>query len=149
LDAACQITVREANAGDVLKPATAWIAPGDRHMVVESGGDGLRIGLEDGLPENSCRPSADVLFRSAAAVLDGRVLAVVLTGMGCDGLRGCREIRARGGSVVVQDEKTSIVWGMPGHVAEAGLAEEILPLDQIAPAIVRRVIPKRPSNRDD
>ncbi len=108
-------------------------------MTLVRGTDGIRIALNEEPPENSCRPSVDVLFRSVAQAYDGRVLGVVLTGMGQDGLRGCREIRTLGGAVLVQDESTSVVWGMPGTVAGAGLADEILPPDAIAPAILRHI----------
>jgi two-component system chemotaxis response regulator CheB len=93
--------------------------------------------LTQGPLENHCRPAADVLFRSAARVYGSGVIAVVLTGMGSDGLNGCRIVREQGGSVLVQDQATSTVWGMPGAVANAGLANKILPLDAIAPEIVR------------
>jgi two-component system chemotaxis response regulator CheB len=108
-------------------------------MVVERSAAGYQIGLNQGPLENSCRPAADVLFRSASELYGAGVLAVVMTGMGQDGLHGCEAVRERGGQVFVQDEKSSIVWGMPGFVAEAGLADEILPLNQLAPAIVRTV----------
>jgi two-component system chemotaxis response regulator CheB len=88
-------------------------------------------------PENHCRPAVDVLFRTAVAVYGGRVLAVVLTGMGADGLAGCRLIREHGGAVLAQDAATSAVWGMPGAVAQAGLAQRILPIQAIAPEILR------------
>ena len=90
-------------------------------------------------PENSCRPAADVLFRSVAQAFGPSALAVVLTGMGQDGLRGCEAIRAAGGQIVVQDEATSVVWGMPGAVARAGLADRVLPLGMVAGEIIRRV----------
>jgi two-component system chemotaxis response regulator CheB len=95
--------------------------------------------LHDGPPENSCRPAVDVLFRSVAAVYGGAVLGVVMTGMGQDGLRGCEIIREKRGHVVVQDEATSVVWGMPGYVAKAGFADKVVPLNQIAGEIARRV----------
>ena len=100
-------------------------------------GTGGRVltGLNEQPPENGCRPSADVLFRSAAAVLGGEVVAVVLTGMDCDGTAGLRPLKRAGGYVLVQDEATSVVWGMPGNVVRAGLADEVLPLDRIAEAV--------------
>src|SRR5205807_7639079 len=101
--------------------------------------DGVRLRLHQGPPENSCRPSADVLFRSAAEVYGAGVLAVVLTGMGRDGLHGCEAVREAGGQVLVQDEASSVVWGMPGTVARAGLADQVLPLPQLGPEIFRRV----------
>jgi two-component system chemotaxis response regulator CheB len=95
----------------------------------------LRLG--QGPPENHCRPAVDVLFRSMASVYGSKALVVVLTGMGCDGMLGCRAVREAGGSVLAQDQATSTVWGMPGAVAQAGLAQKVLPLDNIAGEIVR------------
>lgn len=137
LDALRSIPVRQAVDREVARPSTAWVAPGGAHLEVALEKGALRMRLVDGLPENSCRPSADVLFRSAVRALGGRVLGVVLSGMGFDGLRGCRAIREAGGTVLVQDEATSVVWGMPGNVAEAGLAHKILPIGQVGPEIVR------------
>lgn len=131
--------VEEGKSGGVLQPGQVWIAPGDYHMVLAKEPAGVRIKLNQDPHENSCRPAADVLFRSVAQVYGSSALAVVLTGMGQDGLRGCEAIRAAGGQVLAQDEATSVVWGMPGFVAKAGLAERVLPLSMIAPEIVRRV----------
>jgi two-component system chemotaxis response regulator CheB len=133
------LTVREGTAGARIEPGTAWIAPGDFHMTVKRDAGGARLELDQGPPENSCRPAVDVLFRSAAAVWGGGTLAVVMTGMGQDGLRGCGDVRAVNGQIVVQDQPSSVVWGMPGAVADAGLAERVLPLADLAPEIVRRV----------
>jgi len=116
-----------------------YIAPGGSHMTVKRSGADVVIELDDGAPENSCKPSVDVLFRSAVAVWGPELLAVVLTGMGQDGLEGVRPIVAAGGSAIVQDEATSVVWGMPGAVAQAALADEVLPLSEIPAAIARRV----------
>ena len=101
--------------------------------------DAVRLRLHQGPPENSCRPSVDVLFRSVAETYGAATLAVVLTGMGQDGLRGCERIREIGGQVLTQDEASSVVWGMPGLVARAGLADQVLPLDELAPEIIRRL----------
>jgi two-component system chemotaxis response regulator CheB len=101
--------------------------------------DGVRLRLHEDPAENSCRPSVDVLFRSVARIFGSRALAVVMTGMGQDGLRGCELIRDMGGQVIVQDEASSVVWGMAGAVSQAGLAEKVLPLREIAPEIMRRV----------
>jgi len=98
-----------------------------------------RLELDQSPPECSCRPAVDPLFRSAARSFGPRVLAVVLTGMGQDGLDGCRAIRSAGGKVLVQDEATSVVWGMPGQIARAGLADEVLPLGALAGAVVQRL----------
>lgn len=140
LDNHSALSVREAAGGEVLAPGQCWIAPGDRHLEVT--GDttsGLRLALHDGPRENSCRPAVDVLFRSAAAAMGRNVLGVVMTGMGHDGLRGSEDLTTAGARVVVQDEASSVVWGMPGAVVGAGLADEVLPLDQIGTAIRRRV----------
>ncbi len=131
------LNVKEAAAGDVLRPAGVWIAPGDFHMVVDRNVQGAKLNTHQGPPENSCRPAVDVLFRSVAATYGPNVLAVVMTGMGQDGLRGCGTIRDAGGRVLVQDEASSVVWGMPGVVAQAGLADRIAPLDRLADEIVR------------
>lgn len=139
LSAHSKIRVSEATSGTALEPGKAWVAPGDFHMTVAREGERARIKLDQNPQENSCRPAADPLFRSVAKCYGPGCLAVVLTGMGQDGLRGCEEIRAAGGQIVVQDEATSVVWGMPGFVAKAGLADKILPLAMIGGEIVRRV----------
>jgi two-component system chemotaxis response regulator CheB len=116
-----------------------WIAPGDFHMAVEEDGGRVRLQVHQGPKENFCRPSVDVLFRSVAKVFGAHALGVILTGMGQDGLKGCEALCARGAAVIVQDEASSVVWGMPGFVARAGLAEKILPLDRIGAEIIGRV----------
>lgn len=143
LSARTAMPVEEGVAGSVLTAGRMWLAPGNFHLVVEKDGSQVRLKTHQGPPENSCRPAVDVLFRSAAEVFGSRTLAVVLTGMGQDGLKGCEVIRGAGGQVIVQDEASSVVWGMPGYVAKAGLAQKVLPLDQIAPEIVRRVSESR------
>jgi two-component system chemotaxis response regulator CheB len=135
----CQIRVDEAVPGAILEPGQAWIAPGDFHMVVQRQGDVVRLATHQAPPENSCRPSVDVLLRSVAQVYNGRAIAVILTGMGQDGLHGCKCIREVGGQVLAQDKASSVVWGMPSFVVNAGLADKILPLDQIAGEIIRRI----------
>ena len=138
---------REAVDGETLKPGEVLIAPGGKHLEVEKYRDGVRTRLQEEPPENSCRPAVDVLFRSVAKVYGGKSLAVVLTGMGQDGLKGCEHIRAAGGQILVQDEASSVVWGMPGAVSNAGLAEKALPLPELAVEIRKRVsAPKRPSD---
>ena len=133
------IGVGEAVASELLRPGHAWIAPGDYHMVVVRDKQGVRLEMSQGAPENFCRPSVDVLFRSVADVYGPSALAVVLTGLGKDGLRGCEKIRAAGGQVLVQDQASSVVWGMPGAVAKAGLADQLVPLEQLGTEIIRRV----------
>jgi two-component system chemotaxis response regulator CheB len=135
-----KVEIREGEEGGLLKAGLGWIAPGDFHMKVwrnEGKAVQLRMGQEP--PENSCRPAVDVLFRSVAQTYGPHVLAVVLTGMGSDGVRGSEEIKAAGGQVIVQDEESSVVWGMPGQTAAAGWADGIFPLAEIAGEIERRV----------
>ncbi len=143
LSSLSRIAVEEAENGAAVRPGRAWLAPGDFHLALARDAEGIRLRTHQGPPENSCRPSADILFRSVAEVYGAGVLAVVLTGMGRDGLRGCECIRAAGGQVLAQDAATSVVWGMPGVVTRAGLAEAVLPLDQLGPEIVRRVLKGR------
>jgi two-component system, chemotaxis family, protein-glutamate methylesterase/glutaminase len=139
LSAKSKIPVTEAQPGDVLTPGHAWIAPGDFHMTVRRYGIQMVIDTNQNPHENSCRPSADVLFRSVAGMYGPTALAIVMTGMGQDGLRGCELIRRGGGRVLVQDEASSVVWGMPGFVARAGLAHRIVPLSELGNAIMMRV----------
>jgi two-component system, chemotaxis family, protein-glutamate methylesterase/glutaminase len=122
----------EAKDGDPVRPGHAYVAPGDKHMTVREELGQAVIRLVDGPPENFCRPSADPLFRSMAEVYGASLLGVVLTGMGQDGLEGARAVSAAGGRIVVQDEATSVVWGMPGAVAQAGLANAVMPLGGVA-----------------
>jgi two-component system chemotaxis response regulator CheB len=123
--------------GEIVKAGTIYLAPGGRHMRVVRHGAEIAIALDDGPPVNFCKPAVDPLFSSAIDVWQGGVLAVVLTGMGSDGMRGGKEIVAAGGSVIAQDEASSVVWGMPGAAANAGICAAILPLNQIAPKLVR------------
>jgi two-component system chemotaxis response regulator CheB len=139
LAAVSGMAAREGEEGAPLQPGGVWVAPGGWHMELEKIGDNCRLHLHEGLPENSCRPAVDVLFRSVARCYGPRALGVVLTGMGQDGLRGCESIREAGGQVLVQDEATSVVWGMPGAVSQAGLANKVLPLPELAAEINRLV----------
>ncbi|QWG19405.1 chemotaxis response regulator protein-glutamate methylesterase [Bradyrhizobium sediminis] len=127
----------EAVDGEIVKAGRIYLAPGGRHMRVVRRGTDVAIALDDGPPVNFCKPAVDPLFSSAIDVWQGGILAVVLTGMGSDGMRGGKEIVAAGGSVIAQDEATSVVWGMPGAAANAGICSAILPLGQIAPKLVR------------
>ena len=139
LSAQSPIKVEEGRPGAVLAPGRAWVAPGDFHMTVARVGTQVRVQVNQDPPENSCRPAVDVLFRSVAKAFGPNSLAVILTGMGQDGLRGCTAIREAGGQVIAQDEATSVVWGMPGFVARAGLADRVMPLGLIAAEVVSRV----------
>jgi two-component system, chemotaxis family, protein-glutamate methylesterase/glutaminase len=137
------IPVREGAEGAALEPGVAWIAPGDFHMTLQRRTFGLRLRLNQDPQENSCRPAVDVLFRSVAETCGANVLAVVMTGMGSDGVRGAERIRHTGGEVIVQDEKTSVVWGMPGFTYNEGHADSVYPLDQLQSEITRRVLANR------
>jgi two-component system chemotaxis response regulator CheB len=139
LDSICSLRVRKAVSGEAIQPGTVWVAPGDLHLKVVRGAADLLLATEQTPAENSCRPSVDVLFRSVAAACGGNVLAVVLTGMGQDGLRGCRELSQSGAHILVQDEATSVVWGMPGFIAREQIADRLLPLQEIGPEITRKV----------
>lgn len=138
LTAHSALKVCEGVSGTPLVPGRAWIAPGDFHMALAGSAADPRLSLNQEPHENSCRPAADVLFRTAAQVYGPNVLAVVMTGMGQDGLRGCEAIKAAGGQVIVQDEATSVVWGMPGIVSRNGLADKVLPLSQLGPEVARK-----------
>jgi two-component system, chemotaxis family, protein-glutamate methylesterase/glutaminase len=140
LDRNLPLTVVEATGGERLAAGTVYIAPGDHHLRVRAVPGGAVTALDQEPPENFCRPAVDVLFRSAATAFGADVLGVVLTGMGSDGRRGSLDLVAAGGSVMVQDEATSVVWGMPGAVALAGAAEEVLPLPLLAAAVGRRLL---------
>jgi two-component system, chemotaxis family, protein-glutamate methylesterase/glutaminase len=134
-----RLKVKEGKEGETLRAGQVWIAPGDNHMVVARKGVEFVLGLNHGPQENSCRPAVDVLFRSVAQSYGAHVLAIVLTGMGADGTRGSASIREAGGLVIVQDEASSVVWGMPGSIVAAQLADSICPLKGIGAEIVRRV----------
>jgi two-component system chemotaxis response regulator CheB len=126
----------EARDGEPLLPGRIYLAPGDRHLLVENSQGALVARLNSGPPENFCRPAVDPMLRSVVAACEGRVTAVILTGMGSDGMLGCKAVAAAGGTVMAQDEATSVVWGMPGAVARAGLAQVLLPPDQLAERVM-------------
>ena len=145
LDRICGLRVRQATDGAAIKPGTIWLAPGDAHMEIGprpgrgSAASGSLIRLHQDVPLNSCKPSVDYLFRSAARHCGAATLALVMTGMGSDGLEGAALIRQAGGEVLAQDQASSAVWGMPGRVAQAGIASAILPLTALASALRKRV----------
>jgi two-component system, chemotaxis family, protein-glutamate methylesterase/glutaminase len=138
-----ELQVNEGSAGQLVEPGHIYVAPGGRHMEVRRNNAGVLIELTDAPPENSCRPAADVLFRSAAAVYGPAIVAAVLTGMGQDGLRGAESIAEAGGEIIAQDEASSVVWGMPGAVVHAGLAQQVLPVSEVAVALIRAVERRR------
>jgi two-component system, chemotaxis family, protein-glutamate methylesterase/glutaminase len=144
LDASSAIDVREAEEGDVLRPGLVLIAPGDYHMTFRGTDAGTVVVLDQGPQVNFCRPSVDVMMASIAKTFQGRVLSVILTGMGSDGRDGCATLRDLGAEVIAQDQATSVVWGMPGAIVTSGLADQVLALDDIGAAIVQRVT-RRPA----
>jgi two-component system chemotaxis response regulator CheB len=135
----CRIKIVEATAGEPLEPGQAYIARGDHHLLVERRGGRAGLAMNQDMVENFCRPAVDVLFRSVAHTYGASTLALVLTGMGHDGLLGATAIRDAGGEVLVQDEATSVVWGMPGFVARAGVASQVVSIDQLGGEVMRRV----------
>jgi two-component system chemotaxis response regulator CheB len=139
LDSKSPLKVHEAEADAELEPGHVWIARGDYHMVVARKGTKVVLKLNQDPPENSCRPAVDVLFRSVAQTYGGNTLAAVMTGMGADGARGSQHIREAGGDILVQDEASSVVWGMPGAVVSAGVADKICPLQELSQEMVRRI----------
>ena len=138
LSATGVMTVKEAEEGEIAEPGIAYIAPGGFHMTLTRPGTKTIIHLNTEPPENSCRPAVDVLFRTAAEVYGNSLLAVMLTGMGYDGLKGTQVIKEKGGQVIAQDEATSVIWGMPGAVVQAGLADSVMPIDKITDEIIFR-----------
>jgi two-component system chemotaxis response regulator CheB len=138
LDARCRLPVVEATLGETVAAGRVYIAPGGHHLEVVRRHGEVSTLLHDGPRENSCRPAADVLFRSAVNVYGAEVLAVVLTGMGHDGLQGAAAVRQEGGSVIVESESTAVISAMPTAVAKAGLASTVLPIDQMADELIRR-----------
>ena len=136
LQTKCRLRVEEAADGSPVEPGRIWIAPGGSHLRIVRRGASVLTALDMGPLENSCRPAVDVLFRSAAEVYGGGVIAAVLTGMGQDGLRGSELLRSAGAYILAQDEASSVVWGMPGFVAKAGLADAVVSLRDIVPEIL-------------
>ncbi|GAA2647752.1 protein-glutamate methylesterase/protein-glutamine glutaminase [Paractinoplanes durhamensis] len=139
LDRSTPLHVVEAGDGMELQPGWAYIAPGDSHLVLHRRGTATLTQLSSAPPENSCRPAVDVMFRSVAALYGASAYATVLTGMGHDGRGGAKVLRDAGAEILAQDEATSVVWGMPGAVVGAGLADEVLPLERIAAHLINRV----------
>lgn len=142
LDQISKLKVVEASQGMSVVPGRVFIAPGDHHMEVRETGGARIIHLHKGPPENSCRPAVDVLFRSVAKVYGGRSVGVILTGMGQDGLKGAQVLKEKGALIIAQDEATSVVYGMPRAVVEAGLADWVLPLPEI-PKILQKIFVQR------
>jgi two-component system, chemotaxis family, protein-glutamate methylesterase/glutaminase len=138
LNGISELRVEEAAKGSLVEPGKVLIAPGDYHLRICRSGDKVIATLDQEPPENSCRPAVDVLFRSVAEVYGGAAVAAVLTGMGQDGLRGVENLQALGAWVIAQDEESSVVWGMPGAVARAGLADAVVDLSSVVPEILKQ-----------
>jgi two-component system, chemotaxis family, protein-glutamate methylesterase/glutaminase len=136
--------VREAANGEPVLAGTIYLAPGGKHMKVARRDGTAVIVLDDGAPVHFCKPAVDPLFSTAAAVWGSWNLAVILTGMGTDGTDGAAAIAEAGGTIIAQDEASSVVWGMPGSAALAGVCSAVLPLDQIAPKVTRMFLGARP-----
>ena len=133
------LTCHEVKGGERVQAGQVYLAPGDNHMLAKRDGPGVNLKLDQGPPENFCRPAVDPMLRSLVPIYGARLLTVILTGMGHDGRAGAELAVAQGGNVIAQDEATSVVWGMPGAVAEAGLCSAILPINAIAAEIMKRV----------
>jgi two-component system chemotaxis response regulator CheB len=131
----CDYRVVEAADSETVQPRTAYIAPGGRHMIVRRHEGRIVTALNDQPPENGCRPSVDVFFRSIATAYPQAVVAVILTGMGCDGVDGLGPLKRSGAYVIAQDEASSVVWGMPGAAAASNHVDEVLPLECIGPTV--------------
>lgn len=138
LNRICALAVKQACDGDAVKAGTILLAPGDSHMEIASGGGGYIVNLHQGPMLNSCMPSVDYLFRSAARAHGSGTLALVMTGMGADGFDGAQAVRSAGGSVIAQDQASSAVWGMPGRVSRGGVAEAAVPLGMLAHELRKR-----------
>ncbi len=135
----CGLPCSEGVEGEVIKPGFAYIAPGGHHMTFQKSGDSASIHLNEGPPENFCRPSVNPMLRSLIPIYGNKILTVILTGMGNDGSQVCADVVKQGGQVIAQDEATSVVWGMPGAVANAGLCSAVLPISEIS-GWVRRTV---------
>jgi two-component system chemotaxis response regulator CheB len=136
MDACAQMSVKQAEDGDLIQPGHAYIAPGDQHLMVVRDGARYRCRVSDDAPVNHHRPSVDVMFHSVAENVGRNAVGVILTGMGADGSRGLKEMRARGAHTLAQDEKTSVVWGMPGASVAIDAVDRVLPIDEIADALL-------------
>ena len=145
LDAKARVKVVEAANGEVVGPGKVLAAPGDFHLRFVRRGTSVTVALDKGPQENYCRPAVDPMFRSVAEVYGGNTLAVIMTGMGHDGHRGAEHIIHAGGRLLVQDEATSVAWGMPGAAVAAGLPCEVVPLGRLADAIVSGATSRAPA----
>jgi two-component system chemotaxis response regulator CheB len=144
LNAACLHTVMEGKDNEVIQDKHVYIAPGGKHMLFKKSDQTVSIVVNDLPPEKGCKPSVDILFRSAATVYGKDVIGIILTGMGVDGTKGAAALKRAGASIIVQDEKTSVVWGMPGSVEASGNVDMVLPLNRIPQAVVARMVKLRP-----
>lgn len=139
LDQLCKISVKEAEDGDKLKPGVALLAPGGKQMLIEGRASNATVKIIESEPSLTYKPSVDVTFRSANKVFPAKTLAIVLTGMGADGREGARMLKAQGSEVWAQDESSSVVYGMPAAIVDAGLADKVLNIDEFSQAIIKRI----------
>ena len=139
LDQICDIRVKEAEDGDVLKPGTAYLAPGGKQMTVQKRGSETRLCIRESAPSDNYKPCIDITYKSIAELCKADVVAIILTGMGHDGCEGAKELKRKGAVVWAQDKETSIIYGMPAAVADAGIADKILPLHRISSAIIEQI----------
>ena len=147
LDRSCAMSVSEAEDGQYILPGHVYVAPGDKHLIVDRDGARYRIRLNQGPPVNRHRPSVDVMFRSVAENVGPNAVGVLLTGMGDDGARGLKEMHDAGARTIVQDEATSVVWGMPGSAVKLGAADCILPLRNIAGRVLELALGRKDTDK--
>ena len=143
LDSKCPIQIKEAVENEMLKPGICYIAPGNFHMAFKKKNNEVYVSLNQGELVNSCRPSVDVMFDSLSEIYQGKILAVILTGMGFDGTNACKKIKANGGHIVIQNKETCVVWGMPKGVFDLKLQDEVLPVEEIGDYIVSKIMSVR------
>jgi two-component system chemotaxis response regulator CheB len=139
LSSRSQLLIEEARDGMAIEAGKAFVAPGDYHLALRSEGGRVVAKLNQDPPENSCRPAADVMFRSVSQIYGPRALAVILTGMGKDGLRGIEQMKQAGSPVIAQDRASSVVWSMPGYVVASGLADAVVPIDRVVSEVMKFV----------
>ena len=143
LDSKCPIQIKEAVENEILHPGICYIAPGNFHMAFKKKNNDVYVSLNQGELVNSCRPSVDVMFDSLSEIYHGKILAVILTGMGFDGTNACIKIKANGGHIVIQNKETCVVWGMPKRIFELNLQDEVLAVEEIGAYLVSKIMGTR------
>jgi two-component system chemotaxis response regulator CheB len=143
LDSKCPIHIKEAEENEILQPGICYIAPGNFHMAFKKKNNEVYVSLNQSELVNSCRPSVDVMFDSLTEIYQGKILAVILTGMGFDGTNACKKIKVNGGHIVIQNKETCVVWGMPKGIFDLNLQDEVLPILEIGEYLVTKVMGAR------